>query len=398
MKKKHYSDVSVELELTGPDLPASLTAINEAEIPLLHIKRVDEVTCVIEIQKKYLKDIQAMCIKKGDSLCVRNTAPVYRLLSAMKAHAILALFLIFLVLITLYVPTHILFIRVVGNVQIPANAIIASAERCGLTLGIHRRDIRSEKIKNQLLEDIPRLQWVGVNSAGCVAEIHVLERVDRGEETGATPISNIIASSDGYILGGTATKGTALFSEGQSVKKGQILISAYTDCGRYVQAVGAEGEIYAQTSHKITAVTPVLYGHRMEDAQQSKKYSLLLGKKRINLWKDSGISDGTCGRIYKEYNISFPGGFVLPVALCVEIYFCGSIEEESLEEQDVISKLEQCARECLSSQMIAGQIICDEYNIQMCDGVYMFCGNYVCHEMIGREQKIEFGDSNGKVS
>ena len=36
--------------------------------------------------------------------------------------------------------------------------------------------IRSEKVKNSLLQRIPQLQWAGINTDGCVAVISVREK------------------------------------------------------------------------------------------------------------------------------------------------------------------------------------------------------------------------------
>ena len=396
--KKMYSKPSVDLELTGSNISASLNAINKAGIPFLRVNKKDEITCLVRIRKTYLNELYSLSEKKGDSLRILRISPIYRAISIAKQRLILVSVLSILIFFTVMIPCRVLFIKVSGNSRISSNEIITAAESCGLVLGMSRSDIRSEKIKNQLLADLPQLQWVGVNTKGCVALINVRERLEFEDVCKPEIISDIVASADGFILGGTVSKGTACFYEGQSVQKGQVLISAYSDCGRYLKAVRAEGEIYAETSRNISAITPAVYHYRAGNQRLRKKYSIIIGKKRINLWKDSGISDMTCGRIYKEYHVRFPGRFDVPISLCIETFVDSDIQQKKDLQQTGNAKLELYLEQYLLTQMIAGKIIHRDYEVQTSSDASMIYGSYICHEMIGREKTIKFGDLNGKNS
>lgn len=394
--KRLYRKPSVDLELTGTDVSASLNKFNEAGITFLRVNKIDEITYLIKTKRKYLKTLYLLSEKQGDSLRVLHTSLIYRMMSIIKQHITLISILLILCVLAIIIPSRVFFIRVAGNSRISDEEIIAAAENCGLNFGMRRRDIRNEKIKNQMLMEIPLLQWVGVNTKGCVAVINVRERFDYEAINEPEKISNIIASADGFILNGTANKGTALFYEGQSVQKGQILISAYTDCGQYLKAVQAEGDVFAQTSRNMTAISPVVSYYRTGNHSIQKKYSLIVGKKRINLLKDSGISDVTCGRIYKEYKMHFPGDFDVPVALCVETLINTDIQQKKDFKHDRTADMRLYLDSYLSTQMIAGKIIYSEYNEDISSDISMILGSYICHEMIGREKTIEFGDFNGE--
>ena len=164
--------------------------------------------------------------------------------------------------------------------------ILSAAEDCGIVFGASRRRVRSEKTKNALLSAIPQLQWAGVNTSGCVATISVRERTEAVQAEDSKFIQSIVAIRDGYVLSATVTEGTGLVIPGQSVQKGQILISGYTDCGICIRAEGAAGEVMAQTSRELEAVMPAKYDQRTQNREVRKHYSLLIGKKRIKLWKD----------------------------------------------------------------------------------------------------------------
>lgn len=251
-------------------------------------------------------------------------------------------------------------------------------------------------MKNALLSALPQLQWAGVNTSGCVATVSVRERTEPEVTEQDSAVSSIVASRDGFIVSATVTRGNFLCRVGQSVKAGQVLISGYTDCGICIQATRAEGEIYAQTSRDFAAVTPAQWTVRGEQTAVRRKYSLIIGKKRINLWKDSGILQGSCDRMDRRYELTLPGGFRLPVTLCVEEYTFYDGEMMTLEPDAAEAALSKFAQSALTQQMVAGRILSREESITQSEDKYLLEGTYACVEMIGRVRREQIGDTNGK--
>ena len=202
----------------------------------------------------------------------------------------------------------------------------------------------------------------------------------------------VTASRDGVITSCTATRGNLLCSPGQAVKAGQLLISGYIDSGRMIRLTGAEGEIYAQTIHPLTIIMPSVWCSAVRNGETKEKISLILGKKRINLWKDSGIWDTTCGRIYSENYITLPGGFRLPVGLAVDTCLQASIASNQLTQQELENCLGTMAEQYLKNQMIAGQILSRTQLFEAQADACVLAGEYVCTEMIGRVQREQIGD------
>lgn len=303
-----------------------------------------------------------------------------------------------LILLAMYLPSRVLFVRVEGNSQIPDRQILAAAEECGIRFGASRREVRSEKVKNALLSSVPQLQWAGVNTAGCVATISVRERAQDEPLQSENIVSNIVAARDGFVLSCTVTNGNGIVKVGQTVQKGQVLVSGYTDCGICIRATRAEGEIYAQTIHQLTAITPSFCTQRQKLVGKKHSYSILLGKKRINLWNSSGISDTSCGRMYEEYNLSLPGGFSLPLAICVQTDLYYDTETVHVPDSQAEEALNNFTQSYLLDQMIAGKIQNHSQAVTEQDGRFRLDGVYVCEEMIGREQLEQNGETNGKTN
>ena len=126
------------------------------------------------------------------------------------------------------------------------------------------------------------------------------------------------------------------------------------------------------------------------------KYSLIIGKKRINFYKGSGILDTSCVKMYSENYISLPGGFRLPVAIVTEVWQRQQTEVASVDDSSAGEALSSFARSYLSRQMIAGQVKDAAEEITMQPGVYILDGKYACTEMIGVSRSEEILKPNGE--
>ena len=388
----------LEVELVSAEPEMVLSVINTYGIELRKVRYEKALTCRFWVSRRDYQTLEALCRKRGESIKVLRTRGIYYTFLRLAKRKVLLLGACFFLSLALYLPTRVLFIRVEGNTAVPSNRILSAAEESGIRFGASRRDVRSERVKNALLDAVPQLEWAGVNTRGCTAVISVRERTAAAEEPEHGSVASIVASRDGYILSSTVEQGTGLVLPGQAVKAGQTLISGYTDCGICIQATHAKGEVVAQTVREIAVVAPAECVQKRIAAGMKRRYSLRIGKKRIFFWKDSGISDTGCGRMYKEYDITLPGGFRLPVALCVDVYQRFDTEILEIPKTEASAALERFARQYLTSQMIAGQIQNGVQTLTRSTDVYCLRGSYVCTEMIGKVKIEQNGDTNGETN
>ena len=388
----------MEIELTSAQPENSLEAINAEKIEVFQIQQKDPLTFLFSIRRWDYPVLSRLCEKRGDRVTVYRRYGFYWSLNALKKRPTLLFGALLLLCLILYLPSRVFFVQVEGNTTVPDGKIIAAAEDCGIRFGASRRLVRSEKVKNRLLSAVPELQWAGVNTSGCVATISVRERSTQAQTVQPHGVTSIVAARDGFLLSGTVTSGTALFTVGQTVREGQVLISGYTDAGICIRATRAEGEIFAQTSRELRVITPSQYLRRGEKQESSKKISLLVGKKRINLWKDSGNLDTGCGRIRNRYTLTLPGGFALPVSLEVEALSSYELTTGELSQSQAEKALGAFADSYLSQDMIAGEILHRAETLFREDGIYSLEGEYQCREMISRVHREQIGEEHGEDS
>lgn len=377
----------VAVELLSADLPGAMEAVNRVGIGLEDALYQDELHLRFTVPRQQLGLLKRVAEKRGDRLEILRHRGMYYTLKKLLDRPVLTVGILAIFLFSLWMPTKVFFVEVEGNETIPTRQIIELANACGIGFGASRREVRSEKIKNALLSAMPQLQWAGVNTYGCRAVITVRERKREQQKHQITAVSSIVALRDGVVREVTALKGTAMCKPGQAVKKGEVLISGYTDCGIYIQATAAQGEVFADTQRRLTVVLPTQYAQRGQILSGEKKYSLIIGKKRINFFKGSGISGTTCAKIYEEKYLTLPGGFRLPIALCREQWY--DYEQEPATATDIQSLLSEFAAYYLPQQMLAGKINQSSEFFSHEDGYSVLEGIYSCYEMIGRSRPEE---------
>ncbi len=378
---------AVHIEFTSADMASLLTQISQRNISLENLAFIDEMTVRACVSRRDFLPLKSLIKSRGDGIKMKRRSGIYWHLRGLRSRPVLLGTIAGILFLSLFLPSRILFVRVEGNHTIPTRLVLEKAEECGISIFASGRNVRSEKVKNALIEKIPQLQWAGVNTKGCVATICVSEKTVGEEENTPGGICSIVASRDGVISELTVLQGNPVCRVGQAVKEGQVLISGYTDCGICIKGTRADGEVYGQTIREIEVVTPVITQKRATEQLKTKKYSLIFGKKLIKLYKGSGISDTSCVRIYEETRWTLPGGFSLPIALVCETVIDNDFTDcEPSEEYDW---LETETVDYLRSQMIAGKILDQRIELQAMDDVYCLRGRFSCLEMIGQIKNEE---------
>lgn len=379
----------MQVEIICPCPEEMLTVINVDKIRVLDIIPLSKLSFVCTVcRRDYDMLWQAVVRRGGSAKCVHKSGIFWTILSLKKRPVLIAALMMLLVL-TVFLPTRVLFIEVEDNVKVPTALILEAADLSGIRFGVSREYLRSEVFKNSLLEQLPQLEWAGVNTKGCTARISVKERTENELALIDEKLCSIVAARDGVISSMTIIKGDSLCQVGDEVKEGQLLVSAYTDCGLVVKATGADAEVFAETKREVSVIAPGLAAIKDGNSHYNIKYSIFLGKKLINISRNSGIPNGTCVKMYKKRNFSLPGGFVLPVGILAEYQ---QVQTDVLADdsiQDNVDWILQYTQNYIETLMISGCIQESEYSMDHFEDCTLLSGVLTCVEMIGRIQVEE---------
>ena len=381
----------IRVEAVSADIPGFLAAAAEAGVVLGDLETVDDLTVRFMISSGDMKILSPSAERRGDMIRVLARRGLYWKIRALGKRPMLVVGMGLLLALTLFVPTRVLSVEVAGNGILSANRILEAAASCGVRFGASRRAVRSEGVKNALLDAMPELSWAGVNTYGARAVISVgLRQIPEPKEEPA--VSSIIAQRDGILLTCRADRGTARFAPGQAVQAGDVLISGYTDCGLCITATRATGEVMALTTREMEAITPANCLKIGKTTGEEVTYSLILGNYRVNFDNNSGISPSGCGRMVTEYTLTLPGNFPLPVTLVKETITDRSLDRADVDADTAGTLLSHFAGVHLREQMIAGTVTEAVETLRAEDGRWVLSGNYACTEMIGRERAEQNGE------
>lgn len=385
---------SLRVRLTCADPERTLRLLS-GKIRLEQIIRSDPFTVEFLVSSDSMRTIGKAAERTGDRVEILERRGFPQRIRELCGVPVITGTVLLLLLLSFWIPGRILFFRVEGTERLSERVVLEKAAECGLSFGVSRSAVRSEQIKNRLLQALPELSWVGVNTQGCVATVTVKERQIPVEVTQLPP-GNLVAAEDGIITSVTVIKGTPLCQVGDGVREGDILISGYTDLGLCTHVEPAQGEIYAMTRREITAVLPARTGLRSQNGELSRKIALLIGKYRINFYSDSGILHTGCGKMTQIRYLRLPGGWTLPLALVVEEYTGAAVSGTDRPEDEAREALERASLAQVQDRMIAGEILRSERKLESDGAVYRLISLCECHEMIGRRSSgiLTEGDTN----
>lgn len=383
-----------KMKLVSADPQKTLETIRNAGITLWDVEQIDLLTWQFSVRAHDGRKIWQMDGKYGYDCQVTEKYGVYRKLLSLKCRPVLVFGLVLLAFLSVWVPSRVLFVQIQGNEVLSTQSILDEVNKCGITLGASRRYVQSQQVKNTLLDKLPQLQWAGVETYGCVAVITVREREQAQSKPSDEGICSIVANRDGIIHSMTVLKGNGICKPGQAVKAGQVLISSYTDCGICIRADRADGEVLGLTQHEISAVFPKEWMTRGDFEHVEIKVSLIIGKKQINFYKDSGILGMSCAKIYKQKYITLPGGFQLPVSVLTEqrLYY----KNITSLDVDGTQCLRNFSKHYILSKTQGGRIEYMQELFREANGCLILDGSYGCIENIGKVQMEEELPNYGK--
>ena len=384
---------SLRVRITSAAIENTLTSLNESGVLLRDIVRVNEMEVEFTLHRSDFRYLKRFADCSGCILKILERKGLLWTILSLKDRPVFLSGLIAFFILIFSLPTRILFVQIEGNSTVSSVRIVEQAQQAGIYLGAQRSHVRSEKVKNELLASMPELQWVGVNTYGCIAVISVKERSVAPQQS-ISGISSIVARCDGIVDEIEINRGNLLCKVGQAVTQGQVLVSGYTDCGISIKADSADAEIYARTFHDLRLVVPDSCAVRTTYGEKTIKFSIIFGKKYIKLYKDSGISDTACVKIYSQRYLTLPGGYVLPIGYVKETWISYNLEDIVTQEEDVSALVTSVGNRYIIDSMISGEILSSSIVVLGEDNDYKFACKYYCREMIGKVVKEEIVDAN----
>lgn len=179
-------------------------------------------------------------------------------------------------------------IEIDGNLTCSDDQIITYLEEEGIRTGILSSKLPdAESLELKIRTQFPEIIWVTTHTKGSVLHIHVKENDTRAVSQADDTPQSLVAESDATITSIVTRVGTPKVEAGESVKKGQLLVSGVVpvlgDYDAYLSAheVRADADIVAEWEITFQKRIPRVCETIKETGSAQKAVSLSVGSKRF---------------------------------------------------------------------------------------------------------------------
>ncbi len=179
-------------------------------------------------------------------------------------------------------------VRVTGIDVREAKKITAELESLGIYQGAFKGNIDLKKAETRLIIAHDEFAWVNVRLSGVVALVEVVPAEPVPEMVDESRPCNIVAEKDAMIESVTALKGRAAVKSGQTVRKGDVLISGLVwDPGFPRMLFAARGKVIGSVWYTASVSAPVNEDARIPTGQKQTQ-------RMISVGADSAPVDAGC--------------------------------------------------------------------------------------------------------
>lgn len=286
--------------------------------------------------------------------------------------------LVMYVLVLFFMSSFVWNVRVVGNESLETEEIISACRELGLYEGADISDLDVEQIRTRLALKIDGIAWASVNIEGVRATVNISE--SKGGKNPEAPPCNLKASIDGVITKIEVTSGTIAVKVGQTVQKGQLLVSGITEYkdGAYQFGV-SEGKVYAETSHETEIFVPFTETKTVRVGEPKHRKVLSFFGVRIPLYLGSVKGNYETDTETKRYESN---EMYLPVTLTDTAFYKLKTQTVTLTQEEAKQKGIQQLENFEKSDLMNAEILAKsvEFEVQS-DGV-LLKAEYKCLENI----------------
>lgn len=343
----HYLKGYVIIIVNGRSVETFINICTRRQILLWDMERVDQSSVRMKMSIRGFKNARSAARKSRCRVRIRGKKGLPFLLGKYKKRKGFILGLIVFALL-IYLMTSIVWsIDITGNYHVKADVLMEQMNEIGIFRGASKRTLDPKYLADILRLKNKELSWVGVEIKGTRLLITVKEGVETPNIIPLEQPCNVVAKNDGIIISIIAKNGLASVKEGDTVKRGQVLISGsleslYPEFGS--KQVHAMGEVMARTWYEIKKEVPKVKLTRMRTGLEWNTYSIYFLDFRVKLPSKKNPFE-----IYESSIINkapvIANQFKLPIGVVIEKYYELQEEEQILEQQEARELAQDIANE-----------------------------------------------------
>lgn len=236
-----------------------------------------------------------------------------------------------------------------GNYTYTEDIIFHYLKEIRVEPGVMKRNLNCQEIETAIRKKYPDIGWVSAEIKGTKLNLKIVEtNMPKPYESTDEP-RHIVASHDGVVYSIITRQGTPVVKKGDTVKKGDILVSGVIDVvldnSEVINKhpVVADADIQLMTAYKYEKVIPLVYQEHVKTGWKKQVYSItVLGRtldlqnpfKKLRSHKKYDI-------ISTEKNLKLTHSFVLPFSFSSKRYEEYKEKQKTYTQQELVEKHKQ---------------------------------------------------------
>ena len=332
-----------EAEICGVLPESVVNRCVSSGIALRRVTAVDGQTLRCLVDERDLETLQSICERCQCELLLVSLRGGSRYRRFLRRRIWLPVTALLCALSLLFSSLFIWDVTIYGNERVSRGEILRALRKAGVSYGSFWPALSTDLLRSQMLESLPEFAWVTVNMNGSRAVVLVRERAEKPEMYSESGSCALCATHTGIVRGVSVLNGRALVQPGQAVQAGETLVSGKLDSltgpARFVRA---RGKILAETWYELTAICPPAQRYKGERAGMIRRFALIVGEKRLNIYGKTGKMLDGYDKIRHDYVLGVQGLFALPLRFVCETYVRRLPGEGSADPDAMAARLETC--------------------------------------------------------
>jgi len=213
----------VSLVVEGKNLEKLINMAVSRGLYLWDVKWIDPGKARVKLRLNGIWALRHIGRRTGCRFKIVGRGGVPFRIAGMKKRKVLLAGAVLSALVIYLLSSFIWFVEVKGNNIIPRERLLKTAEEAGLSMGTLKSGLDKDGVEKYLRNEMPEVSWVGITVTGTKAVIEIAEKVIVPPADNSP--ANVVARKDGLIQEILVLRGKPAVSEGNMVKKGDILIT-----------------------------------------------------------------------------------------------------------------------------------------------------------------------------
>lgn len=289
-------------------------------------------------------------------------------------------------------------IHFTGNETRTDEALSAFLREKGVFAGMLKKEADCRKIVKEIRTQYDDVVWVSASLDGSRLKIQIKENEDSFEEEEnkeEEKAVDLVASSDGVITKIVTRTGTPQVHVGDTVKKGDILVSGRVEIVNDSKEVTgykychADADILADTQIEYEEELSVSYKEKVYDKKEKHRFYVRVKDTEVSLGSVKMKSD-RCEFISKEYGVKVGENFYLPLSYGMETARSYRFREKTYTKEEMRAVLSKdFERFCKDLQEKGIQIRENSVKIHLYEKSAKAMGTLFLNEKITEEADTE---------